>query len=242
MVTSRTRGEKEGGDSFSQVPVFHPTEEEFSDFRRYISEVVTPGAKRFGLARVVPPKGWSARPTDPAYADLALRSVEISAPLSQHVEGGPVVFQQRHEAGNKTSIAQFAEKMKRVGSFRFGGTTQSDTDGAGKGFCATSFPPSPPFFSFSFSFFFFFFYNNYFSLPWTTFYSLSAMLLLTLNQNGFPPSLQSYISLSLPISHPTTPQRKQHCGSSAWCCRHRRCGCHGSLLAVASLWPRTVRR
>lgn len=41
-------------------PVFHPTEHEFLNFRRYIEEVVDPIAGKVGLCKVVPPPGPSS--------------------------------------------------------------------------------------------------------------------------------------------------------------------------------------
>lgn len=42
----------------NEVPTFHPTAEEFTDPISYIASI-RPEAERFGLARVVPPEGWS---------------------------------------------------------------------------------------------------------------------------------------------------------------------------------------
>jgi hypothetical protein len=114
-----------------EVPVFHPTEAEFADFRRYVSRVVTPRARGFGLARVVPPAGWAARPGDPSYRAAAVGESAIPAPLAQHVEGGPAVFQQRLEPGHRTTVAKFAEKLRRVGGYSFAkAETPGDTTGS----------------------------------------------------------------------------------------------------------------
>uniref|UniRef100_A0A7N5JA29 JmjN domain-containing protein n=1 Tax=Ailuropoda melanoleuca TaxID=9646 RepID=A0A7N5JA29_AILME len=69
-------------NSSCTIMIFHPTEEEFNDFDKYIAYMESQGAHRAGLAKVIPPRGWKARQT---YDDIS--DILIAAPLQQVVSG-----------------------------------------------------------------------------------------------------------------------------------------------------------
>ena len=46
-----------------EIPVYHPTEEEFHDFQRYI-ESIELEASKVGLCKIIPPSSWRARQPD----------------------------------------------------------------------------------------------------------------------------------------------------------------------------------
>ena len=50
------------------MPVFHPTEEEFQDFSAYITKIEKQ-VPNVAICKVVPPKGW--RPRNGNYDDVA---------------------------------------------------------------------------------------------------------------------------------------------------------------------------
>ncbi|XP_029943521.1 lysine-specific demethylase 4A [Salarias fasciatus] len=82
-MTSATRVRAES----SRVMTFHPSREEFRDFGRYVAFMESQGAHRAGMARVVPPKGWSPRR---CYDDV--EALSIPAPLQQVVTGQAGLF------------------------------------------------------------------------------------------------------------------------------------------------------
>ncbi|ESN92731.1 hypothetical protein HELRODRAFT_132346, partial [Helobdella robusta] len=71
-----------------QIMVFHPTEEEFSDFGKYIQYMESVGAHKAGIAKVVPPASWIPRRS--GYDDI---DVMIPGPLKQIIKGGQGKYQ-----------------------------------------------------------------------------------------------------------------------------------------------------
>ena len=70
------------------VPVFHPTEAEFADFAAYVTAIEPLcGA---GLAKVVPPAGWT--PRRDGYPPSLLHSVKVRQPIEQQFSKHPSHF------------------------------------------------------------------------------------------------------------------------------------------------------
>ncbi|KAB5568254.1 hypothetical protein DKX38_002047 [Salix brachista] len=57
-VTARWRPEDARKDVLEEVPVFHPTEEEFRDTLKYIASVHS-RAEGYGICRIIPPPSWN---------------------------------------------------------------------------------------------------------------------------------------------------------------------------------------
>uniref|UniRef100_A0A8C7ADU5 [histone H3]-trimethyl-L-lysine(9) demethylase n=1 Tax=Neovison vison TaxID=452646 RepID=A0A8C7ADU5_NEOVI len=84
------------------IMIFHPTKEEFNDFDKYIAYMESQGAHRAGLAKVIPPKEWRARPT---YDDIS--DILIATPLQQVVSGQAGVFTQYHKKKKATTVGEY---------------------------------------------------------------------------------------------------------------------------------------
>lgn len=68
-----------------QVPIFYPTYEEFVNFSSYISKIEEQGAHRIGLAKIIPPKEWSARKS--GYKQRTIDETMVENPIKQEVHG-----------------------------------------------------------------------------------------------------------------------------------------------------------
>lgn len=68
-----------------QVPIFHPTYEEFENFSAYVSKIESLGAHKIGLAKIVPPKEWSARKS--GYKQKFIEETMVENPIKQEVHG-----------------------------------------------------------------------------------------------------------------------------------------------------------
>ncbi|KFD47621.1 hypothetical protein M514_11484 [Trichuris suis] len=88
----------------TEVPVFRPTAEEFSNFAAYIESIEAAGAPKVGLAKVIPPPEW--RPCDPcSYENPKIR---IRSPITQIVSGKNGLYQLRNAClVSSMSIADF---------------------------------------------------------------------------------------------------------------------------------------
>lgn len=71
--------------SIVQVPIFHPTYEEFVNFSSYISKIEEQDAHKIGLAKIVPPKEWSARKS--GYKQRTIDETMVENPIKQEVHG-----------------------------------------------------------------------------------------------------------------------------------------------------------
>ncbi|XP_004709132.2 lysine-specific demethylase 4D [Echinops telfairi] len=54
------------------IMVFRPTKEEFNDFDKYIAHMESHGAHRAGVAKIIPPKEWSARQNYEDISDILI--------------------------------------------------------------------------------------------------------------------------------------------------------------------------
>lgn len=66
------------------APVFHPTEQEFSDFHTYVFSLEKQYAHKYGAIKIIPPKTWSARHED---YSKNLDSFLLQGPIEQNVYG-----------------------------------------------------------------------------------------------------------------------------------------------------------
>uniref|UniRef100_A0A4W5NJV6 [histone H3]-trimethyl-L-lysine(9) demethylase n=1 Tax=Hucho hucho TaxID=62062 RepID=A0A4W5NJV6_9TELE len=104
-------------DSGSQTPgskgimTFHPTAEEFQNFRRYIAYMEYQGAHQAGLAKVVPPKDWKPRKSYDDIDDLV-----IPAPIQQVVTGQSGLFTQYNIQKKPMTVREF-RKMANSDKF-----------------------------------------------------------------------------------------------------------------------------
>ncbi|KAM4828013.1 lysine-specific demethylase 4D-like [Thomomys bottae] len=85
------------------IMTFRPTREEFTTgFDRYIAYMESQGAHRAGLAKVIPPEEWRARPSYEGVGDML-----IASPLQQVVSGGAGVFTQYHRRKKAMTVGQY---------------------------------------------------------------------------------------------------------------------------------------
>jgi jumonji domain-containing protein 2 len=73
-----------------EVPVFYPTYDEFKDFSAFISSIEARDAHRIGLAKVVPPKEWTARRL--GYKQKQIEEKMVHNPIKQEVHGKDGVY------------------------------------------------------------------------------------------------------------------------------------------------------
>ncbi|XP_059416967.1 lysine-specific demethylase 4A-like isoform X2 [Carassius carassius] len=86
----------------TRIMTFHPTKEEFKDFKRYIAYMESQGAHRAGMAKVVPPKDWKPRHTYDDIDDLV-----IPAPIQQVVTGQSGLFTQYNIQKKPMTVREF---------------------------------------------------------------------------------------------------------------------------------------
>lgn len=79
-------------DLIKDCPTLHPTEEEFSNFERFVSRI-SKRQSQFGIVKIVPPRGWKARKSylgiENGQIDFAIRT-----PIEQHWVGQQGVYRQ----------------------------------------------------------------------------------------------------------------------------------------------------
>lgn len=68
-----------------EVPVFYPTYDEFQDFSAFISSIEARDAHKIGLAKIVPPKEWTARKM--GYKQKQFDEKMVDNPIKQEVHG-----------------------------------------------------------------------------------------------------------------------------------------------------------
>lgn len=72
------------GNMETQIPTLYPTMCEMEDLVSYVLKIEDSGAHRWGIVKVVPPAGWSARPNDQDYRGIA--DITINSCLMQSFE------------------------------------------------------------------------------------------------------------------------------------------------------------
>jgi jumonji domain-containing protein 2 len=92
------------------VQVFYPTEEEFKDFYAY-AQKLDRLVGHIGVCKVVPPKGWKARPHDlytlqDSSANLE-ESLQVKKPIRQNAIGGKGLYANVHEVKRSMKLADF---------------------------------------------------------------------------------------------------------------------------------------
>jgi hypothetical protein len=73
-----------------ECPVFYPSEAEFKNFSEYITYLeTTTDVLNFGLARIIPPKGWSGRLllSEEYYQEKVTSEMRIPSPILQQFTG-----------------------------------------------------------------------------------------------------------------------------------------------------------
>lgn len=68
-----------------EVPVFYPTYDEFKNFSSYVSKIESYGAHKIGLAKIIPPKEWTARKM--GYKQKEIEDTIVQNPIKQEVHG-----------------------------------------------------------------------------------------------------------------------------------------------------------
>lgn len=91
-----------GGSSIPRIQVFRPTMEEFKDFSKYIAYIESCGAHKAGLAKIIPPEGWTPRKN--GYDNIKL---VIPAPISQVVTGSQGLYQQLNIQQKSMTVKEF---------------------------------------------------------------------------------------------------------------------------------------
>uniref|UniRef100_A0A915JG21 [histone H3]-trimethyl-L-lysine(9) demethylase n=1 Tax=Romanomermis culicivorax TaxID=13658 RepID=A0A915JG21_ROMCU len=85
--TSGYSRSKDGGSGsgITEIPVFRPTMEEFSDFARYVEYIESKGAHLAGIAKIIPPSEW--KPRRVGYDGEDILNFRIVSPIDQTVIG-----------------------------------------------------------------------------------------------------------------------------------------------------------
>ncbi len=68
-----------------EVPIFYPTYAEFENFSSYISKIESYDAHQIGLAKIIPPKEWTARKL--GYKQKQIDETMVQNPIKQEVHG-----------------------------------------------------------------------------------------------------------------------------------------------------------
>ncbi|XP_038132391.1 lysine-specific demethylase 4A isoform X2 [Cyprinodon tularosa] len=85
-----------------RVRTFTPSREEFADFVRYVAFMESRGAHRAGMAKIIPPEGWSPRETYDGVGELL-----IPAPIQQVVTGQSGLFTQYNIQKKPMTVQEF---------------------------------------------------------------------------------------------------------------------------------------
>ncbi len=88
-----------------EVPIFHPTYEEFQNFSSYISKIESYGAHKIGLAKIIPPKGWIARKL--GYKQKQIEDTMVQNPIKQEVQGKDGVYSVYNIQQRSIKVNQF---------------------------------------------------------------------------------------------------------------------------------------
>ena len=90
--------------------MFHPTEEEFKDFYAY-AQKLDKLVGHVGVCKVVPPKGWKARPHDLYNLQDSAKqledAVQVKRPIKQNAIGGKGLYANVHEVKRSMTLADF---------------------------------------------------------------------------------------------------------------------------------------
>ncbi|CAF3671403.1 unnamed protein product [Rotaria sp. Silwood1] len=73
-----------------EIPVFYPTYDEFKDFSTFVSSIEARGAHKIGLAKIVPPKEWTARKM--GYKQKQIYETLVENPIRQEIHGKDGVY------------------------------------------------------------------------------------------------------------------------------------------------------
>ncbi|GFY58072.1 lysine-specific demethylase 4A [Trichonephila inaurata madagascariensis] len=90
-----------GGSTAPRIQVFRPTMEEFKNFSQYIEKIESQGAHKAGLAKIIPPDGWTPRN---GYDNIDLI---IPAPIIQDVTGSQGLYQQINIQRKAMTVKEF---------------------------------------------------------------------------------------------------------------------------------------
>ena len=89
-----------------EVPVFYPTYDEFKDFSAFVSSIEARNAHKIGLAKIVPPKEWTARKM--GYKQRQVDEKTVENPIKQEVHGKDGVY----------SVFNIQQRSIKLSSFR----------------------------------------------------------------------------------------------------------------------------
>lgn len=90
-----------------ECPTFYPSLEEFKDFEKCI-EQIEEQSRGFGMAKVVPPKGWKARKK--GYENI---TANVSHPVKQIVSGLAGLYQVILVSEPPLSFSKYKEYSKK---------------------------------------------------------------------------------------------------------------------------------
>ena len=106
-----------------EVPVFRPTEEEFtSGFVEYINKI-EPLCVGYGLAKIIPPANWNPREKN-WFKNIDLT---IPSPIQQYVDGLKGVYQAANVVLKPKTLKEFMECAEKASSSRIA-TTDEDIE------------------------------------------------------------------------------------------------------------------
>jgi len=97
----------------SPIMVFRPTWEEFKDFNKYMAFVESVGAHKGGLAKIIPPKEWTARKSGyNLKTETKLAKMKIPRPICQVVNGNRGVFQSINVQKRTMTVEEYEKHSK----------------------------------------------------------------------------------------------------------------------------------
>lgn len=94
------------------VPVFRPSMAEFADFSKYVEYMETRGAHKIGLAKIVPPKEWTARKS--GYEGAQLDEFRIRSPIIQRVEGKEGIYTSYNITQRSLRVSEFRDMANQA--------------------------------------------------------------------------------------------------------------------------------
>ena len=105
------------------VPIFYPTYDEFKNFSSYVSKIESLGAHKIGLAKIIPPKEWTARKM--GYKQKPIEETMVQNPIKQEVHGKNGLYSVYNIQQRSIKLSQF---QKLASTLRYAAPTSIAND------------------------------------------------------------------------------------------------------------------
>ena len=89
----------------TEVPTFYPSVDEFQNFSQYVSKIESCGAHRIGLAKIVPPKPWTARRM--GYRQKQIEQTLVHNPIKQEIHGKDGIYSVYNTSQRTMNVSRF---------------------------------------------------------------------------------------------------------------------------------------